>query len=105
MVDSDNRLLGVLTRDDMIRALKETGLATPVKSVMRTGIPLVHERKCLDEAFRRMQEGNTPAVGVVDAYGQLVGLVTKENIGEMMMVRSVVPERFAPKRQNGRPVQ
>jgi Zn-dependent protease len=94
VVDSEGRLLGVLTRDDMIRALRETGLATPVRDVMRRGIPLVYERKCLDEAFRRMQEIAVPAVGVVDKEGKLVGLITSENIGEMMMVRSIAPDRF-----------
>jgi len=94
VIDSSGRLLGVLARDDMIRALRETGLGTPVRDVMRTGIPLVYERKCLSEAFRRMQEIAVPAVGVVDKQGKLVGLITSENIGEMMMIRSIVPERF-----------
>jgi CBS domain-containing protein len=94
VVDGGGRLLGVLTRDDMLRALKEKGMGTPVSDVMRTGIPLVYARKCLDEAFRQMQNGAVPAVGVVDSHDKLVGLVTSENIGEMMMVRAIVPERF-----------
>jgi Zn-dependent protease/CBS domain-containing protein len=94
VVGADGRLLGILTRDDMIRALKDTGLDTPVRNVMRTEIPLINERKSLDEAFRYMQGQTIPAVGVVDRSGRLVGLVTSENIGEMMMVRAIVPEKF-----------
>ena len=35
-----------------------------------------------------MQEQRLPAVGVTDALGRLVGLVTPENVGEMMMVEA-----------------
>jgi Zn-dependent protease/CBS domain-containing protein len=94
VVDGNESLLGIVTRDDMIRALKDKGLEAPVRDVMRTDIPLLQERKCLDEAFRRMQDGAFPAVGVVDGKGKLVGLVTPENIGEMMMLRSLAPETF-----------
>jgi hypothetical protein len=33
-----------------------------------------------------------PAVGVVDAAGRLVGLLTSETIGEMLLVRRAMPE-------------
>ena len=94
VVDDGGHLVGVLTRDDMIRALKERGPDAPVIEVMRKDIPTIYERKCLDEAFRLMQEKAVPAVGIVEARGRLVGLVTHEAIGEMMMVRSALPERF-----------
>jgi stage IV sporulation protein FB len=52
----------------------------------------VGHRACLEEAFQILQEQATPAVGVVDANGQLVGLVTSETIGEMLMVRDALPK-------------
>ena len=39
-----------------------------------------------------LQEKAAPAVGVVDASGRLVGLVTSETIGEMLMVREAMPK-------------
>ena len=39
-----------------------------------------------------LQEKSAPAVAVVDANGRLVGLVTSETIGEMMMVREALPK-------------
>lgn len=41
-----------------------------------------------------MQQKNVPAIAVTDGAGRLVGLMTYETIGEMMMVRAAVPEGF-----------
>jgi stage IV sporulation protein FB len=46
----------------------------------------------LDEAFRILQEKASPAVSVVDAQGRLVGLVTSETVGEMLMVSEALPK-------------
>ena len=58
----------------------------------------MNNRSCLDEAFRLLQEKSVPAVGVVDASGRLVGLVTSETIGEMLMLHQALPAgmRFGP---------
>lgn len=88
VVDGIGRLRGVLTRDEMIKALRERGPDAPVVEVMRADIPVVHHRQNLAEALRLMQEKRLPAVGVADASGRLVGLVTPENVGEMMMVEA-----------------
>lgn len=90
VVDGAGRLRGVLTRDDMIRALKERGPDAPVIEVMRTGIPVIDRRRPLEDALRLLRETRAPAVGVTDEDGRLVGLVTPENVGEMVMVRSAM---------------
>src|SRR5262245_22208539 len=94
VVDSAGHLEGLVTRDDLIRTLKEKGPDAPVASAMRTDIPKIHPRKCLEESLRLMQQANVPAVAVTDNAGRLVGLLTHETIGEMVMVRSVVPDAF-----------
>ncbi|GAA0601185.1 site-2 protease family protein [Craurococcus roseus] len=96
VVDGGGGLRGVVTRDDMIRALREHGPDTPVLEVMRHGVPVLHHRQPLDEALRVMQEGRHPAVGIVDAAGRLVGLITPENVGELMMVQAARPPRQPP---------
>ena len=98
VVDAASRPLGVLGRNDLIRALKERGPNGPVADVMKGPIPTVGYRSCLDEAFRLLQEKSPPAVGVVDASGRLIGLVTSETIGEMLMLHQAMPQgvRFGP---------
>ena len=95
VVDEAGRLRGMLTRDEMIKALKERGPATPVVEVMRTDIPQVEQRRSLVEALRPMQEQKLPAVGIVDRDGRFVGFVTPENVGELMMVQAAYPKRRA----------
>ncbi|WP_158043336.1 site-2 protease family protein [Skermanella pratensis] len=92
VVDGSGRLRGVLTRDDMIRALRDRGPDTPVLEVMRTDIPVIGQRQNLEEALRLMQENRLPAVGIDDGAGRLVGLITPENVGEMMMIESARPK-------------
>jgi Zn-dependent protease len=96
VVDGAGRLRGVVTRDDMIRALRERGPDAPVLEVMRHDVPVLHHRQPLDEAMRTMREGGHPAVGIVDTEGKLVGLVTPENVGELMMVQAARPPRRPP---------
>lgn len=96
VVDGAGRLRGVLTREDMIRALREQGADTPVLDVMRRDIPVMHHRQPLDEALRVLQGGKLPAIGVADADGKLLGLITPENVGELMMVQAARPPRPPP---------
>ena len=47
-----------------------------------------------------MNQSRAPALLVVNDANQLVGLLTPENVGEMMMVQSVRPDwRFRAARQ------
>ena len=92
VVDADGRLVGVLSRADLIRALKERGPQARIGDAMTREVPTIGHRACLEEAIRLLQEKQAPAVGVVDAAGKLVGLITSETIGEMLMVRDALPQ-------------
>ena len=86
VVDGAGRLRGVLTRDAMILALKQHGPDAPVLEAMARDIPLLGVRQCLADAMEALQATGAPAVGVTDPDGRLVGLVTQETLGELMMV-------------------
>jgi Zn-dependent protease/CBS domain-containing protein len=92
IVDGGGHLRGVLTRDAMIKALKERGSDAPVLEAMQTDIPTVPARARLDAALRLLMQKGRPVVGATDTDGRLVGLLTVENLGEMMMVHSARPE-------------
>jgi Zn-dependent protease/CBS domain-containing protein len=92
VVDAERRLVGLLDRAGMIRALKQLGPDARVADAMATDIPTIGHRRCLEEAFRVLQETSAPAIGVVDAAGRLVGLITSETVGEMLMVQDALPK-------------
>jgi stage IV sporulation protein FB len=91
VVDAADKPVGLLGRGDLIRALKQVGPEAKVAYVMTTMVPTVGHRSCLEDALRLLQEKSAPAVAVVDREGRLVGLVTSETIGEMMMLREALP--------------
>src|SRR5918996_1427362 len=92
IVDGAGRLRGVLTRDAMVKALKEQGPQTPVLEVMQPDVPTISARAKLDTALRSLMQRGRPVVGVTEADGRLIGLLTVENLGEMMMLHSARPE-------------
>jgi Zn-dependent protease/CBS domain-containing protein len=95
VVDGADRPVGLLGRGDLIRALKQHGPDARVADVMTTKVPTVGSRRCLEDALRLLQEKAAPAVAVVDADGRLVGLVTSETVGEMLMLRDAMPKGVA----------
>jgi len=93
ITDDNGKVHGILTRDDMIAALRKSGPETPVAEVMRVDIPAVSQSMLFDRAFELMQQCRCPALPVLDSAGRLVGLFTPENVGEMMMVQSAIQSR------------
>ena len=61
---------------------------------MTTDVITIDRRRPLDEAVRLLQERSAPAVAVIEPDGRLVGLITTETIGELMMVSQAMPQGF-----------
>src|SRR6266566_1593495 len=93
VVDEAGNVAGVLTRHDLIAALRKNDPGLHVGDVMRRNIPTVTTGTRFEEAFRIMQECNCPAVPVLDSMKRLVGLLTPENVTELMMIQSAMPRR------------
>ncbi|NJL50839.1 MAG: site-2 protease family protein [Blastochloris sp.] len=90
VIDGAGRLRGLLTREAMLAALRQSGGRTPVLEVL-VEVPTAQEREPLAQALQRLRTSHAPALGVVDADNKLVGLITPENVGEMMLVRAARP--------------
>jgi len=90
VVDADGGVCGILTRDDLIVALRKSGADTPVAEVMRVNVPALDLSMPLDRAFSLIQESGCDALPVLDSAGRLVGLFTPENVGEFMMVQTAL---------------
>jgi stage IV sporulation protein FB len=93
VMDPTGNVAGLLTRHDLIAALRKNDPTIRVGDVMRRDVPTVTTGTRFEDAFRIMQESDCPAVPVLDRMKRLVGLLTPENVTELMMVQSAMPQR------------
>src|ERR1700758_2902480 len=93
VLDDNGGFAGLLTKHDLLVSLRKLGPDTPVTDVMLTGLPTLVPQMSLDRAFVMVREANAPALPVVDNGGQLVGLFTAENVGELIMVQSALGKK------------
>jgi Zn-dependent protease/CBS domain-containing protein len=93
VMDATGNVAGLLTRHDLISALRKNDSTLRVGDVMRRDIPTITTGTRFEDAFRIMQECDCPAVPVLDRMKRLVGLLTPENVTELMMVQSAMPQR------------
>ena len=101
VVDGAGRLRGLLTHEAMVRALHENAGALPVLDAMQRDIPTLGPRSSLAEAITLLQQKEgVPAVAVTDADGRLLGLVTTETVGELMLLRAATPAAVAGTKAN-----
>ena len=90
VVDGAGRIVGLLDRDAMILGLRDKGAGVPVGEVMRGCVPVRPELP-LPEAYAWMRQRGAAAEIVADAQGRVLGVLTAENVAEMMMVESARP--------------
>jgi CBS domain-containing protein len=86
-------MCGLVTREDLIGALKGNGGATPVLEFMTRDVPTVPENACLDNVFEQLRRHGQRIVGVVDPQQRLVGYITAENLAELVMIQSTRASR------------
>lgn len=86
-VVEDGRVVGMLTRSSLIQTLSERGPGALVAEAMSAAPPTASPSDSLEAVFQQMRGADTQAVPVLQD-GQLLGLLTMENIGELLMVRT-----------------
>jgi len=89
VVDANGHFVGILDRDTFMRALTQHGQASPVMDYIRRDLPAVDSFEMLELALIRLQESGSKILPVTHG-GQLVGIITAENITEYLMIRSAL---------------
>jgi len=88
-------VLGVLRRDDLVKGLKERGGEAPVLDVMHEEICAAISAEELQPALDRMQREESPVM-LVMTEGRLAGMLTLENVGELVMLRRALQAGGSP---------
>ena len=89
VVDANGKVVGILDRDSFMLALTRHGQSAPVMEFIRRDLPDVDSYEMVEMALMRLQEVGSKTLPVTHA-GQLVGLITAENITEYLMIRSAL---------------
>jgi Zn-dependent protease len=87
VLDNLGHTEGLLTRDNLIRGLSQRGANSTVGESMTPDVPLVSPTLGFQEALDRLRASRLPALPVVDGGGALVGLLTLDNITDLLLVR------------------
>jgi Zn-dependent protease/CBS domain-containing protein len=88
-VVENGRLVGVLTRDRLVRAVAAQGLESAVREAMTGTYETAEVREMLGPAVERLQTSACPVLPVL-SEGRVVGLLTAENVGEFVMFRTAI---------------
>src|SRR6516225_8998381 len=92
VVDGAGKPIGALGRADLIRAIKTLGPDAHIADAMTKEMPTIGYRQRLEDAFKLLPQRSAPVLGVTDAAGKLIGLVTSETIAEMLMLQDAMPK-------------
>ncbi len=87
VVDNGGRVEGILTRDNLIKGISQRGPSSTVGEAMSPAVTPVSPRLGFQEALERLRSSGLPALPVVDESGRLVGLLTLDNITDLLLVR------------------
>lgn len=82
-------VIGVLTRSDLLFALARPGQKARVGDVARRDTVRFNADDPLEPAYARLRAGRTQTAPVIDE-GRLVGILTLENVGELVAIHSAI---------------
>jgi Zn-dependent protease len=91
-----DRVVGVLLRSDVLKALAHRRSEWRVGDVMRREFEVVDAGDMLDTAFARLQSCACHTLPVM-SRGVLVGLLTMDNLGEFLLVQSALDRAPRPR--------
>lgn len=79
-VVEDARLVGIISLEDLIKALETGDMAAPVGSKMTTGVETLYADELVVQAVNRMSRSGYGRFPVVDRSGKLVGILTRGEV-------------------------
>jgi Zn-dependent protease len=89
----DGRYIGMFCRDQLGEAISEHGTEYPIETLVKTDQLTTHRDANLEHLASEMQSKNVSTAAVLDGE-QVVGVISLENINELVMIRSARANRL-----------
>lgn len=87
-----NRVAGLLCEIDLLRGLQSLGANAAVREVMRTRIRFATPDEPLHAAQQKMLVNRARALPVLNPEGELIGLLTADDINEAYRLMAITPK-------------
>ena len=94
VTESEHEVVGILTRDDLIRGLQSHGMEGAITHIVNRNYMVLTPVMPLSEAYDAMMKNNASIAPVMD-QGRLLGVLDRENIMEALMVDAAVQRQAA----------
>jgi Zn-dependent protease/CBS domain-containing protein len=103
VTDAFGKPVGLLLRQDILEALKKRDRDAAIADFMRAPVETIRASAPLEEAVDRFARRDLSGLCVVDGDGVLIGLLTRQNLAELVMIRSLRPDWRFERRRGARP--
>lgn len=100
VVEGHNSILGIISRDDILRGLQSAGPEMRVQEVANRQFLRLSPDMDVTEAYAKMNEQQLPISPVFDEEGTLAGVLNMENILEAIMIERARQQREAALENN-----
>jgi Zn-dependent protease/predicted transcriptional regulator len=90
----NNHVAGILTRTDLLTALSSKERATKISEVMQRRFETAEPTDMLETVFDRLQSCQCRTMPILQ-NGDLIGILTMDNVGEFIAIRQALEERHA----------
>ena len=92
VVDENGKLVGMITRDEIMAAAHSPQRYSSVRDLMKTSVPTISsEADLFEEGLPTLQQSGLRALPVTE-NGELVGMLTIEDIGQASLLRPLQRE-------------
>lgn len=86
VVVDDNRLIGVLSLEDIVRAMQQNELSAPVKKYMSTKLTTVMSYDPIVGAMQKFSDSGLGRLPVMNENNKLIGMITKGDITRGVLI-------------------
>src|SRR5215218_5261287 len=95
VVDEAGGLVGMITRNEIMAAAHSPDRYATVRDLMKTDFPTISpDADLFTEGHRVLQESGLRALPVLDEEGNLVGMLTIDDVGQAALLRDIRKQRW-----------